>query len=58
MLARATGAWEAAKGRSTAVPLLPLLGTLRFPYAVGLMFWLSRKRLVGSYLFLMATSRS
>ena len=27
-------------------------------YTVGLMFWLSRKRFVGSYLFFRATSRS
>ena len=27
-------------------------------YTVGLMFWLSRNRFVGSYLFFRATSRS
>ncbi len=30
----------------------------RGPFTVGLMFWLGEKKLVGSYVFLSATSRS
>jgi hypothetical protein len=37
----------------------PSCGLFRIPvHTVGFMFWLSRNRLVGSYWFLRATSRS
>jgi hypothetical protein len=49
------------KGRGCYTPALSSLGvTLRTSHtvAVGLMFWLMRKRLAGSYLFFMATNLS
>lgn len=49
---KATGVWKSITLFQTPVYFLSL-GS----YTVGLIFWLSWKKLVGSYLFLRATSR-
>ncbi len=46
----------AATVRDTEVP--PTLAHVPCYFLLGLMFWFTRKKLSGSYLFLMETSRS